>query len=544
MTKKLIIFLLLSLFHFTMIKAQDVNTVYFMENVPVRHFLNPAFQPHNDFYLSLPVIGLTQAGIGNNSLSFKDVIYKQENQTLSFLNSTTGISSFYNALNVNTVLGGDVQTNLLAFGFRHEKVYWTFSITEKLDAMAALPKDMFRLALFGMQNNVENTFKFTNLQADLSLYTEAALGYSRKLDDNKWTVGAKLKYLYGSANLSNTNKQFQFQTGIQNWSIQAQGAVNYSSPVPVSITTDFQSLSYTLPTNVVDWLKPSGMGAGVDIGAEYKFDENLDLSASLTDLGFIVWYNNLKNINYNANYTFDGLVHINNNSTAQTLQDEYARLTTGNTLVDSLTKALKSSANLNASSNVYTTGTTAKINMGAEYKILENKLGFGLLSHSRFIKQTVSEELTLSVNSRPYNWLNASLSTSFFNGRFGSVGLGLGLKAGFIHWFFAADYLAFQKKTFPLSASSISSISVPYNTSYCNFSTGINLVFNNKAHETKDKKIDDAARLGLRNRKQEIPANPSFNIPASKDKSARKSIKRTDGLHRKTKKESCNCDWN
>ena len=543
MIKKLLFILLLSFFYFRVLKAQEVGTVYFMEDVPVRHFLNPSFQPTNDFYISLPVIGLTQAGVGNNSLSFKDVIYKQNTQTLSFLSSTAGINRFYNTLNSNIVLSGNFQTNLLSFGFRQEKVYWTFSITEKLDVMAAIPKDLFKLALFGLQNNVDNTFRFSTLQTDISLYTEAALGYSRKLDD-KWTVGAKLKYLYGSANLSTTNKQFQLNAGIQNWTVRAQGTLNYSSPVPVSVTTDFQSLSYTLPSKNIDWLKPSGMGAGMDIGAEYKLNKNVNLSASLTDLGFIVWYKNLQNVSYNANYTFDGLIHINNNSTTQTIQDEYTRLTTGNTVVDSLTKVLKASANLIASSNVYTTGTTAKLNIGAEYNILENKLGFGLLSHSGFIKHTVSEELTLSVNSRPYSWLNASLSTSFFYGRLGSLGLGLGLKAGCVHWFFAADYFAFQKKTFSLSGSSISSIAVPYNTSYCNFSTGINLVFDSKQHSTRDKKIDDAARLGLRNRSQEIPVNPMFNIPPTTRNSSKKSVKRTDGLHRKTKNESCNCNWN
>jgi hypothetical protein len=33
------------------VSAQQVNTMYFMDNVPVRHYLNPAFQPFSNFIL-------------------------------------------------------------------------------------------------------------------------------------------------------------------------------------------------------------------------------------------------------------------------------------------------------------------------------------------------------------------------------------------------------------------------------------------------------------------------------------------------------------
>ncbi|MDD5186536.1 MAG: hypothetical protein PHS84_14875, partial [Paludibacter sp.] len=54
-------------------EAQQVNTMYFMEDVPLRHLLNPAFQPTEYYYLSLPVVGLTQASVGNNSVTLKDI---------------------------------------------------------------------------------------------------------------------------------------------------------------------------------------------------------------------------------------------------------------------------------------------------------------------------------------------------------------------------------------------------------------------------------------------------------------------------------------
>ena len=42
-----------------MVRAQQVNTLYFMENVPVRNSLNPAFQPLSNFYLGFPAVGFS-----------------------------------------------------------------------------------------------------------------------------------------------------------------------------------------------------------------------------------------------------------------------------------------------------------------------------------------------------------------------------------------------------------------------------------------------------------------------------------------------------
>src|ERR1035437_1699005 len=98
----LVLSLLIGAFHLNA-QAQQVNTLYFMENVPVRNNLNPAFQPITNFYLGLPILGLTQFGIGNNSLSLKDVIYNNNGQTISFLDQNGDINRFNNTLKSTTV---------------------------------------------------------------------------------------------------------------------------------------------------------------------------------------------------------------------------------------------------------------------------------------------------------------------------------------------------------------------------------------------------------------------------------------------------------
>ena len=54
--------------------AQQVNTLYFLENAPMRHTINPAFQPVSKGYLSISPLGWMSYNIGNNSLTLSDVL--------------------------------------------------------------------------------------------------------------------------------------------------------------------------------------------------------------------------------------------------------------------------------------------------------------------------------------------------------------------------------------------------------------------------------------------------------------------------------------
>jgi hypothetical protein len=465
------------------INAQQVNSLYFMEDVPVRHFLNPSFQPTNDYYLSLPIIGFTQFSMGNNSLSFKDIIYNVNGKTVSFLDSLGDKKRFLATLKPTTIFQTDFQTNLLSVGFRKESAYWTFSFTEKEEGMISLPKDLFQLSLFGTQNIQNNTFNFSATQGNLSIYTEAAIGYSRKLND-KWTFGGKLKLLIGSANVSNNNNQFLVGAGINDWTINGNGTLNYSGHLKIVTASNYQSFAFIKPANLSDWLKPSGIGAGIDVGFEYRLDKNIKLSGAINDLGFINWFRNSQNYQYSINYSFKGLNPINNNSTATTIQDVYNQLILNNGLLNSIVNGFNTSSRSILTTNSYITFTKARINLGFEYSLINDKLSFGLLSYSQIFNNIMTEELTASVNGRPNKWLNASLSYSVFNGQLSTIGAGIGIKKGIFNWFMAADYLPFQKTTLSLSDLGANypkiNIPIPYNSTCFNIAAGLNLIFDRK----------------------------------------------------------------
>ena len=387
------------------LNAQQVNTMYFLENAPVRHYLNPAFQPLSGFYFGIPVLGYTQLGFGNNSFTIHSLTMSKDN--------------IFQSIKPTTLFRTDLQINLLDFGFRTKKAYWSFALTEKIDAQLGLPKDLFKLALYGTPEIDNNRYNLASLNFGVNAYTEAALGYSRIIND-QWSVGLKLKGLLGTANLSAKFDDFELNAGIEEWTLKAEGNINASSPAKIQVSDDFSTFNVDLdPTDPMAFLKPSGLGFGVDLGASFKPIEPLTISAAITDLGTIRWRSNVKNVEMEADYSFDGAGSF----TASDFEnDDFMDAT-----VDTLLQRLKESASYEITETSYSTSLSPKLNIGAEYAFFDNRLSLGLLSRTMFQKKAVYQELTGSVNLRPINWFNMALSYSVLNGRFSNIGAGIGV---------------------------------------------------------------------------------------------------------------------
>lgn len=88
-----------------------------------------------------------------------------------------------------------------------------------------------------------------------------------------------------------------------------------------------------------------------------------------------------------------------------------------------------------------TTRLRSTINIGGEYRLLENKLGIGLLSSTRLYSPKAYTELTLSGNYRPVKWFEATLSYSFIHSKFKTYGIALNFSPSWINFFIGSDYM-------------------------------------------------------------------------------------------------------
>jgi len=458
---------------FCTVNAQQVNTLYFLENVPVRHTFNPALQPLSGFYLSLPVIGNTQLNVGNNSFVANSLMLTKPDLLKS--------------IKPTTVLNANADINLLGFGFRTRSSYWNFTVTSKTSLKLGLPKDMFRLGINGnvIDGNLENNrFDLSSLSLNANSYLEAALGYSRQLNE-KWTYGFKLKYLHGLAVANMRFDKFLYTAGIDQWKFNIDGTANYAYP-------DIENFEIT------SLLKPLGVGGAADVGVVFRPNEKLVFGAAVTDLGMIKWNKSQQNYNVKLPYTLNGIANLT--------FDELVGGINTNTIFDNLLIGLKDSLNDTTTQKVFSSSLSPRINLSAEYGFLKNVFSVGLLSSTMIYNKLLFFSLTPSFNIHPVNWMNFSLSYSLLNGRGANVGAGLGLRLGIVNTFVTVDYipLNYAPLATPLAISvpvvgPLTVSRVPAKTDRLNFAVGFNIVFGNKQDSDND---------GISNRRDKCPDTP------------------------------------
>ena len=73
-TRRILLAALVAAFTLSL-SAQQVTTLYYLENAPMRHTINPAFQPVSNGFLNFTPLGWMSFGAGNNSFTMSDFIF-------------------------------------------------------------------------------------------------------------------------------------------------------------------------------------------------------------------------------------------------------------------------------------------------------------------------------------------------------------------------------------------------------------------------------------------------------------------------------------
>lgn len=465
--KSIIIALIMLTLGMNQATAQNTNTIYFMDEIAERNNLNPALTPNCKFYFDFIIFPNFYLSAGTNNIVFNDLIYKENGKSITFLNSEASRNQFFNKLKPTTTFNLNLNINILSFGFKVKKNYFTFDMGVQSDIAAYLPRDLFRFALYGTPDaNGINSFNFSSLGVDGSIYSNINLGYMRTIN-KKWTIGLKAKFLMGYANISTNLQTMQLNASRQQWSLKTDGKITASLPVTFGTdengNTDIRQIALQNQNQLISLLyKPAGYGAALDFGISYKPINSLTISASVTDLGFIYWNRNLISGSMKGEHSIAQLIDYNVGDTINSDQILNNLENLGDEILETIA--------LDETTSSYTTSLRANFIVAVEYGILKNKISFGALNRLKFNTSRINNETSVAVNFRPLNWLKASFSYSFLNGRWGNIGAGLNIRSGMFNLYLIADYI-------PLSYSKLYSedskpLTIPNRTQLFNVQAG------------------------------------------------------------------------
>ena len=476
-TKYLIIICLLAITPINSIKAQYANTLYFMTEIAERNNMNPAFTPSCNFYLDFIFLPNVYFSFGNDNFIMRDFIYNQNGKTQTFLSSKESLELFFKNLQPTTTINFNYNLNILSFGFQVKKSYFTFDLGLNMDVATYLPSDLLKFALYGTPDpNGINTFNLSQLGIDASLYSNAAIGYMYKIN-KQLTIGAKAKLLMGYANINTSINKLNLNASRQEWSLETDGTINASLPIRFNTlengNIDFSSIQMNSANELLELLyNPAGIGAAIDLGIKYEPVKNLVISASVTDLGMIYWSRNSFSASMQGSHSIDELIDYTLGDTLSTdaIVDKFTGL--GNEILNSM--------HTDGENKPYKSMLRGNFFLGAEYGILKNRISLGVVNRLKFKDTHLQDEVTVALNLRPIHWFNATVSHSFINGRLGTLGLGLNVKAGIMNMYIIADYIPTSYAQISLGDNALtfndktilSNVFIPNRTQMCNVQMG------------------------------------------------------------------------
>lgn len=402
------------------ILAQNPTT-YFMEGSTFRTKWNPAFAPQRG-YINIPVLGGIELGT-NGNIALNNLLFARDGKLNTIFSSSVPTSLALSDLSQTNRLGVSSTINLIGFGAYspNQKNFWSVAINLRTNADTQLPYSFFDFMKTGIAQDISGI----GVHADC--YAEATFTHSFPLARNLY-FGFSGKFLMGIARGRFYFDQFDAQMDAECWSANAVGLMEFSGfNVPTS-TTDDGILRYEKIGESSLSRKPVGYGFGIDLGITYDILPELQLSASINDIGCMFWskkHNSMGVINKSINFTG---VEVSPNGNANR-----PRLNLNELLFEV------------ADNKAITEMLTSSLNLGGEYNFLDRRIGLGVFYNVAFWEYKTRHNLTASANFRPLRWLHASGSYSILDNEASAVGLALNICPGWINLFVGTDILLSKK---------------------------------------------------------------------------------------------------
>jgi hypothetical protein len=442
------ILLFICIFFSINIFSQSVGITDFMRLNPYSTFNNPAYFLPYKGYVGIPGVSNINFSCYNSSFLFKNLVTKTQNGDLVMT-----ADKFVNSLAKNNWFNTSLNLNILNFGFRVKKLFFSFDYQLKMDEQLRYSKDLFS---FLLQNELihffDGTYTYTKsspalfqLEPNINLYQELSFGCQVQILDNLY-IGVRPKILFGVFNLKTEKFKAEVYSNPVDKSICGNFDVSinmaslfqfYTKDANGNIAIDAGNM-FSYNQSVSGFLNKcfsNNLGFAIDLGAVFRVNQQIRVSASVTDLGFIKWRGtelklSIKPPAPGEDYVFTDLT---------TEQFVNFIINAGNLNFDHAFDAINANFSMELY-KPYTTMLTSNIMLDGY---------FDLTPAHRFIMQFKGyifgkhfmPQFTLAYNGTFLNIFDVVVSYSMMKKSFANIGVGFGVRLGPVHLYAGTDNL-------------------------------------------------------------------------------------------------------
>ncbi|BDD09971.1 hypothetical protein FUAX_24030 [Fulvitalea axinellae] len=424
-------------------QAQYDLTLYNIGNrLPQGNRLNPAFFPDSRMYLGLPVVSGTSVNV-TSGFSLSDAI-RENGQNSNVLD----LNYLLENISENEFYAQKLHFPLLNLGIRSKRAYFTFDINYRHEGGMNLPKDLLATLARGnghngdykeaatkgfvdqIPNEVLETMNFDNLKLSQTSYTEIGFGYGRRFGD-RLHLGAKVKFLWGHANIETEGLEGQLVTRPSNYALRMNLG---SSPVirtaGIMALSDDSESEYDDPMDYI--LESRNFGMGFDFGGLFRLDDKWSFSASLVDVGYITWKDDIKNTHLENAYEANGEDIDRFFELKAEYDDDFFTY-----FVDQLEDKY---SDPEEKKDKYTTWLNGRMYANATYKVTDYfSTGATFVGHA--FGESFNPGLNVFGNLSVKEWLLFNANVGYVNKSFNNVGVGTVFTGGPVQLFLATDNL-------------------------------------------------------------------------------------------------------
>jgi hypothetical protein len=389
------------------VQGQDRMLAH-MNTVPQSLDANPAATLPYKFYIGFPALNNFYLGF-QNPFAYGDIINRTSDDSLHI-----DQGRFLDALSSNrNLMFFENRVDILSFGFRIKKNFFTFSNSIRTSLYFSYPKDMMSLLVSGNAQflDADKTVSLEQLRINGTVWSEMAVGYQRHITD-RINIGGRVKLLHGFANINNTKTDVSLYTDPDSyaWTMVSNIEANMSSIVDSSGNVNQADLF-------------QNKGVSIDLGGTYRFSDDLAVGIGVLDLGKIWWKTSPQQYSTamkEENWTFKGLdldrLFIDGKINTDIMKE------IGDTIQNQF--QFRDSIKENYSTWMYT-----KLIAHAYYKLGDNNK-FGFYSRNDIANGTIFPSFTFSYNRKFGRVLELGVSYSMIHKNWANLGAGLALKLG------------------------------------------------------------------------------------------------------------------
>ncbi len=400
------------------LQAQTGFQLPFFPEVGTSVFVRPSQMPSNKYFFSLPFLPVTDTRFVNSGLDYYGAHMITDQGTYINLDQLLSKLKRRNSLAFNQ------QTDLLDFGFRAGRSYFSVNVSHKVDFNFLYTDEFMQLLLLGNGPFIGKTIDLSTCGFDASHYWDIGFGYTAQIND-QFSAGVRVKRLIGLDNISSSIQSLTATTRANDYALQlsSNAVVNTCSPLLDSEASDS---IFSGSDRVIDYLMGNGNGGwGASFGLGYKPSERLTVSFDALDIGKIKWVT--RPVNYRldkGNYSFSG-VSLNQliNQSADSVD-----------YLDSLGNAFPTTETRQS----YSTSLTSTVMLSAQYLLTASTTGI-LAVRGTMFQQQVLPSFQLMLRQRIGNFFAVSAKDGLRYDYVSSFGMGAYLRLGSVNLFVISD---------------------------------------------------------------------------------------------------------